>query len=213
MSKRPRSPAQLENDRKLALRSKVEAAKKLLAEAGYDINDAPEEKVFAAVEAVGLAPAPPNPRAPRSAMTREKTTRRKPWAPPSMLDAPPAPDGFCHRWLRAGMLGEEDKINMSKRHREGYEPVRGDEFPGYDLPLEEEGRNAGVFSVGGLILARIPEETVAERNEYYSNKTKNQMNAIDAELASHSNSAMPLGAPTRKSETTFGNPENKPEGT
>lgn len=27
----------------------------------------------------------------RAAITREKTARRKPWAPPSKLDAPPAP--------------------------------------------------------------------------------------------------------------------------
>ena len=38
---------------------------------------------------------------PRAVQTREKTTRRKPWAPPSSLDAPPAPDGFKHRWIRA----------------------------------------------------------------------------------------------------------------
>jgi len=31
-------------------------------------------------------------RAPRG--TREKETRRKPWTPPSRLDAPPAPDGL-----------------------------------------------------------------------------------------------------------------------
>ena len=33
-------------------------------------------------------------RAPRANTTREKTAVRKPWAPPSMLDAPPAPDGY-----------------------------------------------------------------------------------------------------------------------
>ena len=40
-------------------------------------------------------------RSPRSSNTREKTAARKPWAPPSMLDAPPAPDGYKHRWIRA----------------------------------------------------------------------------------------------------------------
>ena len=33
-------------------------------------------------------------RASRAKQSRESTERRKPWAPPSMLDAPPAPDGF-----------------------------------------------------------------------------------------------------------------------
>jgi hypothetical protein len=40
-------------------------------------------------------------RAPRANNTREKTAVRKPWAPPSVLDSPPAPDGFKHRWISA----------------------------------------------------------------------------------------------------------------
>ena len=39
-------------------------------------------------------------RTPRETQTRENTARRKPWAPPSMLEAPPAPEGFVHRWVR-----------------------------------------------------------------------------------------------------------------
>ena len=30
----------------------------------------------------------------RETKSRANTTRRKPWSPPSKLDAPPAPDGF-----------------------------------------------------------------------------------------------------------------------
>ena len=41
----------------------------------------------------------------RANQTREKTAQRKPWAPPSMLDAPPAPDGFKHRWIRSETRG------------------------------------------------------------------------------------------------------------
>ena len=42
----------------------------------------------------------------RSAETRDKTTRRKPWQPPSMLDAPDAPAGYKHRWVRAEVRGQ-----------------------------------------------------------------------------------------------------------
>lgn len=215
MAKKQRTPAQLASDKRLGMRRKLEAARELIAqyEAENDTSD-PEvhdQVVFDAVEAVGIAPNP-NPRATRSAETRENVARRKPWAPPSMLDAPTPPDGYKHRWLRAGMVGEDDKINMGKRMREGYEPVRADEYPDYQsLPIMDEGKHAGVFGVGGLILAKIPEETVTERNEYYSKKARSQMTAIDTELAGQSHSAMPLSAPDRKSQTTFGNPENKPE--
>ena len=98
-------------------------------------------------------------RSPREATTRAKTTRRKPWTPPSKLEAPEAPAGFKHRWIRTALRGEEDKINVNSRIREGWEPVRADEYP--DLadryPTIDDGKHAGVIGVGGLMLARIPE--------------------------------------------------------
>ena len=60
---------------------------------------------------------------PRAAQSREKTTRRKPWAPPSSLDAPPAPDGYKYRWIRAKTLGQMDNKNLNARLREGFELV------------------------------------------------------------------------------------------
>jgi len=35
----------------------------------------------------------------RASETREATKRPVEWTPPSSLDAPPAPDGFRHRWF------------------------------------------------------------------------------------------------------------------
>jgi hypothetical protein len=63
-------------------------------------------------------------RATRSTETRETETRRKPWAPPSRLDAPPAPPGYKHRWIRAEVGGHQDRNNVAGKLREGYELVR-----------------------------------------------------------------------------------------
>ena len=41
----------------------------------------------------------------RANHTREKSERPKVWVPPSSLDAPPAPDGFRYRWIRAESIG------------------------------------------------------------------------------------------------------------
>ena len=60
----------------------------------------------------------------RAHENREKQANRKPWAPPSMLDAPPAPDGFKHRWIRAETRGFDDTKNISAKMREGWELVR-----------------------------------------------------------------------------------------
>jgi hypothetical protein len=194
MKKKRRTPAEIQA-------AKLEAARKLVAAADAALEPA-------VVENFQPEAATTN-RAPRSADTRENTTRRKPWEPPSMLDAPPPPPGYHHRWIRAEMLGEADKINMSKRIREGFEPVRASEYPGFEMPTIEDGKHAGVISVGGLILARIPLETVAERNRYYSNLTNNQLKAIDNELKAQSQAIMPIGTPERTTRTEFGNPDNR----
>ena len=49
---------------------------------------------------------------PRASETREATKRPVEWTPPSSLDAPPAPDGFRHRWIRAESLGFDDTKNI-----------------------------------------------------------------------------------------------------
>ena len=64
----------------------------------------------------------------RANETRSKTERPKVWVPPSSLDAPPAPDGFRYRWIRAESVGFQDTKNISGRLREGYELVRSEEI-------------------------------------------------------------------------------------
>jgi hypothetical protein len=143
-------------------------------------------------------------RAPRSADTRDSEARLKPWQPPSLLDAPTPPDGYIYRWLRESMVGVEDKANMSKRIREGWEPVRAEEHPEFEAPTVEDGRHAGVIGVGGLILARIPEETVNERKDYFDGLTADAMRAVDTDLMRESDPSMPISRPNRQSKVTFG---------
>jgi len=141
----------------------------------------------------------------REAESRSKSARRRPWAPPSRLDAPPAPPGYQHRWIRAESGGVEDRTNIAGRLREGYELVRGEEYPDYHVPTVEDGRHAGVISVGGLLLARIPEETVQERTAYYQDRANDQLQAADNELMkSNAHSSMVIERPTRKSRVSFG---------
>ena len=146
-------------------------------------------------------------RTPRANKTREKTAARKPWAPPSMLDAPPAPDGYKHRWIRSETRGFDDTKNISAKMREGWELVRQDEYPDFESPVVETGKYAGVFGVGGLMLARIPEETVAERTAYFSSRNRDQMDAVDSDmLRENAHSTMTITKPDRQSRVTFGGP-------
>ena len=143
-------------------------------------------------------------RAPRSADSRAKEARPKPWRPPSLLDAPTPPPGFVYRWLRESMVGQDDKANMSKRIREGWEPVRSEEHPEFEAPTIDEGRHAGVIGVGGLLLAKMPVETVEQRRAYYNQMATQQMEAVDSNLMRESDNRMPLSNPERRTQVTFG---------
>jgi len=142
-------------------------------------------------------------RTPRESQTREKAARKKPWAPPSQLEAPPAPAGYVHRWIRTGVRGEDDKNNVYAKMREGWEPVRADEYPDSAYPMVDEGKYQGVIGSGGLILCRMPQETVDERTEYYRDQTRNQMKAVDENLMREQHPSMPI-TQDRQSRVTFG---------
>lgn len=142
-------------------------------------------------------------RQPRASENREKTSRRKPWTPPSSLDAPPAPEGFVHRWIRESVMGFDDKKNLSARLREGFELVRADEYPGFQAPTIQDGRHAGVIGVGGLLLARFPIETKHERDAYYGQRTRDQLTAVDQNLMREQHPSMPIHN-DRQSRVTFG---------
>jgi len=45
----------------------------------------------------------------RESESRIKLSRKKDWTPPSSLDAPAAPQGYAHRWIRTSTNGFEDR--------------------------------------------------------------------------------------------------------
>ena len=143
----------------------------------------------------------------RAKSTRESTARRKPWSPKSNLDAPDAPEGYKHRWIRSEVRGFDDRKNISAKLREGWELVRADEYPDFEAPVIDSGKYEGVFGVGGLLLARIPEETVAERTHYFESKNADQMTAVDQDMMrENQHSTMKITNPDRQQRVTFGGP-------
>ena len=149
-------------------------------------------------------------RAPRATKTRAAKPRRKPWQPPSMLDAPDPPDGFVHRWIRAEVRGFDDRKNVSARIREGWELVRKEEYPEFEAPTIDSGRYEGVFGVGGLLLARIPVEIVDERTDYFLQRNADAMQAVDNDLMKETqHHSMAIQKPERQSRVTFGGPKSE----
>ena len=139
----------------------------------------------------------------RAAVTRSKTERPKEYKPPSSLDAPTAPDGFRHRWIRAESMGFNDTKNIHGRLRSGYELVRADEYDADQYPTVLDGKYAGVIGVGGLLLARIPEELAQSRMDYQRRQTEGQDESVESDLLRDQDKRMPISV-DRNSKHTFG---------
>ena len=139
----------------------------------------------------------------RASQTRVSDKRPTTWTPPSSLDAPPAPTGFVHRWIRTETLGFQDTKNVAGRIRSGYDLVRSDEYPDADYPQVEDGKYKGVIGVGGLVLARIPEEIAQSRTEYFKKQTQERNEAIEHDLMREQHPSMPINS-DRQTRVTFG---------
>ena len=148
----------------------------------------------------------------RESESRKKESRKKDWTPPSSLDAPAAPQGYCHRWIRTSTAGFEDVANVSKKLREGWEFVKAEtllsEIGEHDYPIISEGKHAGLIGIGGLVLARIPEEILKQRAEYFRRITQDRADAIDRDLMKEQHPDMPINI-ERLSRVTFGGSRKK----
>ena len=123
----------------------------------------------------------------RESESHAKESRRTPWRPVRKLETPPPPEGYEYRWIRESMLGQEDKANVARRLREGWELVRGTDLPAeYAFPTADSGRHAGFIYSEGLLLAKIPVETRNERNAYYEDQTARKKEALDNNIFSES---------------------------
>ena len=139
----------------------------------------------------------------RASQSRTQEVKKTTWTPPSSLDAPPAPDGYKHRWLRAEVLGFDDTKNMAGHLRSGFELVRAEEYPNSEYPVIKEGKYQGMIGVGGLLLGRIPNEVVEARKEYFARMTQEKTDAIDKDLMKEQHPSMPINS-ERQTRVTFG---------
>jgi len=144
----------------------------------------------------------------RESEIHDKHARRKPWRPVRKLETPPPPPGYTYRWIRAEMLGTEDRSNVSRRIREGWSLVKAEDLPPewQHMPSVEEGRNTGVITNEGLLLAIIPNETIEERRAYYQQQSRQAIDALDNTVFSdaRADGRYVKYDPQRDTKVTFG---------
>ena len=143
----------------------------------------------------------------RNAESRDSNTRPKTWTLPSSLDAPQPPNGFSHRLIRTNVQGFEDTSNVTKKLREGWEFVKAEEIKNdpdiHKYPIIKDGNYSGCIGIGGLVLARIPNEILKQRSEYFARLTSDQIKAVDNDLMKEQHPSMPINI-DRQKRVTFG---------
>ena len=144
----------------------------------------------------------------RASQSRQAEEKPKVWTPPNALEAPPAPDGYRQRWLATEIRGQDNSNNITNKLRAGWSLVRADAYPGQHYNSHTEGKYAGMIGSGGLVLARIPEEILVSRAEYFDKITQDRMNAVDNDLMKEQHPDMPINI-DRQSRVTFGGSRKK----
>jgi hypothetical protein len=142
-------------------------------------------------------------RASRDVATRATTERPKQWAPAELLPEPDKEAGYAYRWIRVSMLNQADPRNLSSKMREGWEPVRIEEQPKFQLLLDPNSRFKDNIEIGGLLLCKTPEELVDQRSKHFRGQTQAQTEAVDNTLMRQSDPRMPIFK-ERKSSSSFG---------
>ena len=135
--------------------------------------------------------------------TREITERPKQWMPAELLPEPDKQAGYSYRWIRVSTLGTQDPRNLSAKLREGWEPVRIEEQPKFQLLVDPSSRYKDNIEIGGLLLCKTPVEFVQQRNAHYQKQTEAQTESVDNNLMRQSDARMPLFA-EKKSTSSFG---------
>ena len=144
-----------------------------------------------------------------SKITRELETREtemKPvatWAPPELLPQPNERPGWVHRYVRTSTLGTVDPMNVSSKRREGFEPVKAEDYPELMAHASIDGQFKGSIEIGGLVLCRAPSEFMKQREAHFEKLANQQMDSVDNTFMRENDPRMPLYK-ERSTKVTFG---------
>lgn len=144
-----------------------------------------------------------NNRLARELENRETAKRTQAWRRPETLPAPTPQPGWVFRWIRTSMIGQQDPTNVSAKFREGWEPVKAEDHPELMYMADPNTRFKGNVEIGGLLLCKAPEETMKQREEYYSQQAQSQIESVDNNFMRQNDARMPLFT-EKRSTTSFG---------
>jgi len=138
----------------------------------------------------------------RDLVSREKEVRYE-YKPASTLPDPTPIPGMSFRWIATAVLSVADPTNVSRKMRDGWEPVKAVDHP----ELMRQGNNNGNVEVGGLMLCKMPTAKAQAMTDYFAKQNQAQMESVDNNFMRNSDPRMPLFADRKSSSTrgaTFG---------
>ena len=134
-------------------------------------------------------------RNPRDNVSREMQARAV-YVPPTALPDPTPEPGYIYRWVATHVLGQHEPTNVSRKFRDGWEPVKAVDHPELMIVGSEK---TGNVEIGGLMLCKMPSDKADARNEYYDKQAQNQMESVDNHFMRNNNPIMPLFAEKKSS--------------
>ena len=134
-------------------------------------------------------------RNPRDNVSREKQARAV-YVPPTALPDPTPEPGYVYRWVATHVLGQAEPTNVSRKFRDGWEPVKAADHPELMIVGSEK---TGNVEIGGLMLCKMPAERAKARDDYYDAQAQNQMESVDNHFMRNNNPIMPLFAEKKSS--------------
>ncbi len=139
----------------------------------------------------------------RELENRESAQRKTTWTPPQTLPEPEPQEGWVFRWIRTSIMGQADPSNTSAKFREGWEPVKATEQPKLMMQADPNGRFKDNIEIGGLLLCKAPKELMAQRDDYYAQQAKAQIQSVDNNFMRLNDERMPLFT-EKKTTVSFG---------
>ena len=139
----------------------------------------------------------------RELENRESAQRKMAWKPPQTLPEPEPQDGWVFRWIRTSIMGVADPSNTSAKFREGWEPVKAEDQPKLMMQADPNSRFKGNIEIGGLLLCKAPKELMDQRDAYYAEQAKAQVQSVDNNFMRLNDERMPLFS-EKKTTVSFG---------
>jgi hypothetical protein len=139
----------------------------------------------------------------REVENRESTQRNKTWTPPQTLPEPKPQPGWVFRYIRTSIMGVADPSNTSAKFREGWEPVKAEDHPELMHMTDPNSKFKGNVEIGGLLLCKAPAELMQQRDNYYAQQAKAQLQSVDNNFMRLNDERMPLFS-EKKTSVSFG---------